>query len=286
MSQPHRSILYSPAANEKAILKGHSLAVDGLIFDLEDSVLPKEKVFARKLICQILKESREKFGTRRIIVRINGLKTPWGADDLLQVSAVSPDAILIPKVESGNDLVSVTKLADLETLKINLWAMIETPLGVLNAQSIASSSNLEALVMGTNDLIEDIGGINTPYREALLNSLNHVILVARAYKLICLDGVYNSFRDQEGLEVSCIQGRNLGFDGKTLIHPSQISTANRVFAPSKKQIEEAKLKIKEFARVKESGIGVAVVNGQIVESLHVQTAKNLIRMSKKIIDNP
>lgn len=281
--EPHRSVLYTPAVNEKAVLKGCSLPVDGLIFDLEDSVLPDEKIPARKLICRVLSENRQKFGNRKLIVRINSFDSGWGKEDLLAIATVHPTAILIPKVDSVSDLRRITNLIDLEAMKIPMWAMIETSRGVLNAQEIArDSANLEALVFGTNDLIEDIRGKISSDRKALLGSLNHIVLVSRAYELLCLDGVFNFLDDEEGFKESCLQGRELGFDGKTLIHPRQIDIANEVFSPTLAQIKEAKLKIKEFERVTLLGRGVAVFNGQIIENLHVQAAKNLLEMAKKI----
>ncbi len=273
----NRSILYMPASNERAFIKGMILPVDGIILDLEDAIGVSEKQYSRDLICKLITDNRNSFDQRRLVVRINSLKSPWGIEDLKEISRVNPDAILIPKVENKKDLQDVNALLPDKQKDIKLWAMIETSRGVLNSQEIAESvGSLEALVIGSNDLIKDLGAKHGVERLALLGSLNHVLLAARANNLLCFDGVHNAFKDLKGLHVSCLQGRELGFDGKTLIHPSQISKTNEVFSPSSDEISEARLYIEEFQKVQLEGNAIAVVNGQIVENLHVEIAKKLL----------
>lgn len=277
---PHRSILYMPGSNPRALDKGRTLEVDALILDLEDAVSPEEKGRAREQVVSTLAEGG--FGHRRLIIRINGLDTPWGEEDLAAAIEAKPDAILLPKVDTSEILTSVA--ARLESSDpVRLWAMMETPLGILNAAEIAPSTpRLEAFVMGTNDLAKDLSTRFRPDRAPLMTGLGLCLLAARAHGLLCIDGVFNAFKDVEGLAAECEAGRDLGFDGKTLIHPAQVACANRIFAPSAKEIHEAREIVEAFEKAEALGQGVAVLNGRIVENLHAETAKRTLTKAAAI----
>lgn len=265
MSQrPVRSVLYIPASKERALEKAKGLACDAIIFDLEDAVAIDEKVPARTLLAETLPTAD--YGARLRIVRVNGLDTTWGPADVLSV--VDADAVLLPKVNSAAD---VDAIAALTTLPI--WAMMETPLGILNAAEIAAHPRLEGMVMGTNDLAKDLNTRHRPDREPLLTSLQMCLLAARAHGVTIVDGVYNAFKDDAGLKVECDQGRDMGFEGKTLIHPAQLGVANTAFAPSEAEIDLSKRQIEAFEQAERDGQGVAVVDGKIVENLHIVTAR-------------
>ena len=265
MSQrPVRSVLYIPASKERALEKAKGLACDAIIFDLEDAVAIDGKVPARTLLAETLPTAD--YGARLRIVRVNGLDTTWGREDVLSV--VNADAVLLPKVNSAAD---VDAIAALTTLPI--WAMMETPLGILNAAEIAAHPRLEGMVMGTNDLAKDLNTRHRPDREPLLKSLQMCLLAARAHGVTIVDGVYNAFKDDAGLKVECDQGRDMGFEGKTLIHPAQLEVANTAFAPSEAEIDLSKRQIEAFEQAERDGQGVAVVDGKIVENLHIVTAR-------------
>lgn len=265
MSQrPVRSVLYIPASKERALEKAKGLACDAIIFDLEDAVAIDEKVPARTLLAETLPTAD--YGARLRIVRVNGLDTTWGPADVLSV--VDADAVLLPKVNSAAD---VDAIAALTTLPI--WAMMETPLGILNAAEIAAHPRLEGMVMGTNDLAKDLNTRHRPDREPLLTSLQMCLLAARAHGVTIVDGVYNAFKDEAGLKVECDQGRDMGFEGKTLIHPAQLGVANTAFAPSEAEIDLSKRQIEAFEQAERDGQGVAVVDEKIVENLHIVTAR-------------
>lgn len=265
MSQrPVRSVLYIPASKERALEKAKGLACDAIIFDLEDAVAIDEKVPARTLLAETLPTAD--YGARLRIVRVNGLDTTWGREDVLSV--VDADAVLLPKVNSAAD---VDAIAALTTLPI--WAMMETPLGILNAAEIAAHPRLEGMVMGTNDLAKDLNTRHRPDREPLLTSLQMCLLAARAHGVTIVDGVYNAFKDEAGLKVECDQGRDMGFEGKTLIHPAQLGVANTAFAPSEAEIDLSKRQIEAFEQAERDGQGVAVVDEKIVENLHIVTAR-------------
>jgi len=260
-SRPRRSVLYMPGANTRALEKAKSLPADSLILDLEDAVAPDAKTQARENIRAALVTG---FGHREAVVRINGLNTQWGLDDLMAFTDTKADAILLPKVESASQIQEVASLLKqlnaASTMKI--WAMIETPLAIFNLQEIASSHPmLEALVLGTSDLVKDLHARHTPGRVETQTALSLSVLAARAHQLCVLDGVHLSLDDEEGLRQSCLQGRDMGFDGKTLIHPSQIALANQVFGPSPEEIDEAKQKITAYEIAINSGAGIAVLNG-------------------------
>jgi len=274
MSHPYRSVLYLPGSRERVLEKAKTLAVDAVIFDLEDAVTPDDKPVARDLVAKTVMAGG--YGARQILIRINGLDTPWGADDLVAAIAAEPDGILVPKVDSSADLIEIAGKLRGNT---RLWAMMETPLGILNAADIASSTPaLQGFVMGTNDLVKDLFARHTPDRAAVMASLSICLLAARAHGLVCIDGVYNAFNDEAGLAIECQQGCDMGFDGKTLIHPAQLDIANRIFAPSADDLALAARYIAAF----DSADGVAVVDGKIVENLHVDNARRLLAKSAQI----
>lgn len=274
--RPLRSVLYIPGARERALEKARDLPADAIIFDLEDAVAVDEKENARTLLARKLAEGG--YGARMRIVRINGLDSPWGRADAAAFAGSAADAILVPKVASPADLDAVAALVP----DLPLWAMLETPAGVLNAAAIAAHPRLEGVVMGTNDLAKDLSARVGPRRAELLTALQLCLLAARAHGLAIIDGVFNAFRDAEGLAHECAQGRDMGFDGKTLIHPAQIEVANTAFAPSETEIELARRQISAFEEATSAGQGVAVVDGRIVENLHVATARELLTRAEAI----
>jgi (3S)-malyl-CoA thioesterase len=269
-ARPYRSVLYIPGSRDRALEKARDLAVDAIIFDLEDAVAADEKSNARVLLATRLAEAG--YGARAQIVRINGMDTPWGADDLAAIAAIGPEAILLPKVGSAADVAAVAARIDAvpAARHTRIWAMMETPMGVLNAAQIAQAPRMAGFVMGTNDLAKDLGSRT---RGALHMALQHCLLAARAAGIICVDGVYNAFRDEAGLAAECAEGRDFGFDGKTLIHPAQVAIANAVFAPTEAEIDLARRQITAYEAARAAGQGVAVVDGRIVENLHVDTAR-------------
>jgi citrate lyase beta subunit len=281
--QPYRSVLYMPGANPRALEKARTLPADALILDLEDAVLPEEKPRARTLVADAVRAGG--FGERRVLVRINPLDTPWGAEDVAAVAAAGPDAILLPKVERADDVRrAAARAADARAPEATrLWAMMETPRAVLNAAAIAASHRrLEGFVMGTNDLAKDLRAAHTPDRAPLLPSLGVCLLAARAEGLVAVDGVYNAFRDLDGFRAACTQSRDLGFDGRTLIHPDQIAAANAAFAPTADEIALAEAQVAAFDAARARGEGVAVLNGRIVENLHVAIARRLLARAATI----
>ena len=281
-SRPRRSVLYMPGANTRALEKAKSLPADSLILDLEDAVAPDAKAQARENIRTALATG---FGHREAVVRINGLNTQWGLDDLKAFADTKADAILLPKVESASQIQRVASLLKqfnpANTMKI--WAMIETPLAIFHLPEIASSHPmLEALVLGTSDLVKDLHARHTPSRVETQTALSLSVLAARAHQLCVLDGVHLTLEDEEGLKQSCVQGRDMGFDGKTLIHPSQIAFANEIFGPSSEEIEEAKQRINAYDAAISAGAGIALLNGKLVEELHIQDAKRILALADAI----
>lgn len=286
MAQPdflYRSVLYMPGSKERALEKAKTLDADALILDLEDAVAPNEKAQARDMVCQAVRAGG--YGHRKLIIRVNGLDTEWGEDDLAAAAAAQPDAILIPKVSSPNDIVKVegkVKSAGAHD-GVKLWAMMETPLGMLNAAAIAACTpRLMGFVMGTNDLVSELNAAHTGDRLPVVTSLSLCLLAARAHGLVCVDGVYNAFKDDDGLRRACEQGRDFGFDGKTLIHPAQLAITNEVFAPSREDLEQASAYVDAYTQATARGEGVAVVNGKIVENLHVASAQKLLAKAAAI----
>lgn len=263
-SRPYRSALYIPGSKDRALDKARGLPTDVIIFDLEDAVTPDAKPGARATLQTALATGG--YGPRLKLVRINGLDTEWGADDAAAVTAMDCDGVLLPKV---NGLADIDALAGLVG-DLPIWAMMETPQGVLNAAAIAAHPRVAGFVLGTNDLAKDLG---TRGRPALTTSLQHCLLAARATGIIALDGVYNAFKDEVGLRAECNDGRDLGFDGKTLIHPAQLAIANEIFGPTEDDIALARRQIAAFEEAEAAGQGVAVVDGHIVENLHIVTAR-------------
>jgi len=265
MTRPYRSVLYIPAANARAMEKAQALPADAIIFDLEDAVAPSEKAAAREMLARALAAD---YGGRARIVRINGMDTEWGEADA-RAFAGAADAMLVPKVSRGADLDRVAALVP----GTPLWAMMETAEGMLNAAEIAAHPRLQGMVMGTNDLAKELNSRFRPDRLAMMAGLGLCLLAARAHGRVIVDGVFNAFRDEDGLRAECEQGRDMGFDGKTLIHPAQLAVANQVFAPTEAEIELARRQIAAFDEAQAQGKGVAVVDGRIVENLHVETAR-------------
>ena len=263
----YRSTLYIPASKERALDKARSLDCDAIIFDLEDAVTPEEKSAARQTLAQEL--AKGGFGHRQRIVRINALDTEWGADDARAVADMECDAVLLPKVNGPAHIKSLTEI----TKTLPIWCMMETPRGVLNALDIADCPSVAGFILGTNDLAKDIGCATGGDRSAMMTALQTCLMAARAAGIICVDGVYNAFKDDEGLKAECEQGRALGMDGKTLIHPAQLAIANAAFAPTPDQIDLARRQIEAFDAALARGEGVAVVDGKIVENLHIETAR-------------
>mgnify|MGYP001765230179 CR=1 FL=1 len=256
--------------------KARSLPADAIIFDLEDAVSPEEKPRARELLAEVLR--RDDFGARARIVRVNGLDTPWGAEDLAAFADhEGVDAVLVPKVNGPDDLEAVAA-----RVKAPLWAMMETAKGCLNAAAIAAHPRLEGIVMGTNDLAKELGTRFRPDRLPMMAGLGMAVLAAKACGKVIVDGVFNAFKDEEGLRAECDQGRDMGFDGKTLIHPAQLDIANAAFAPSPEELDLARRQIAAFAEARARGEGVAVVDGKIVENLHIVTAEALLAKASQI----
>jgi citrate lyase beta subunit len=283
--RPRRSCLYVPGANTRALEKTKSLPADAFILDLEDAVAPEAKAVARQAILEAVGE--REYGAREVVIRVNGIETDWGQDDLDMAACASVDGVLVPKVTSGDDVRSVDRfLSDAGAAPdLGLWVMIELPLAILNINEIAAAANytrLTGFVMGTNDLAKAFNAVSTPDRQAFMFSLSAALAAARAYGLAAIDGVYNDINSEAGLSAECEQGRVLGFDGKTLIHPKQIDIANRVFSPSESELGYAKQVIEAFARPENRGKGVISLNGQMVELLHLEQAKRLIAISDSI----
>jgi citrate lyase subunit beta/citryl-CoA lyase len=283
--RPRRSVLYMPGSNARALDKGRSLPADGLILDLEDAVAPDAKATARDQIGAAVKAGG--YGRREIIIRVNGLDGPWGQADVAMAARSGADAILLPKVESANEVHALDQLMQRGGAPSDLaiWCMIETPLGVLRSAEIAAAGGrLACFVMGTSDLAKDLQASHTRERLPLLTSLGLCVLAARAYRLAILDGVHLDLNDDAGFAESCRQGRELGFDGKTLIHPKTIEAANRAFAPSEAELEFSRRVIQAHAEATAAGKGVVVVDGRLVENLHVENARRLVALGEAIAE--
>jgi len=280
--RPRRSMLFMPGSNVRALEKAKTLACDGIIFDLEDAVAPDAKSIAREQVEAAVRAGG--YGHRELIVRINGLNTPWWRDDLKAVAGLAVAAVLLPKVEDAAVFSCVEKeLAKYGGRGTALWAMLETPMAFLRAEEIATASErLKCLVIGTNDLVKDLHGQHTPDRQPVMTALGVALLVARSYGLVALDGVYNDFKDVDGFYAECCQGRALGFDGKTLIHPAQIEAANKVYGPSEAECVEACRIIAAFSAAEAEGKGVAVLDGRMVEDLHVKQALRMLAVAEAI----
>ncbi len=281
--RPRRSLLFIPGSNPRALEKARALPADGLIIDLEDAVAAEAKEEARAIVAAALAAGG--YGGRELVLRVNPLDTPWGHADLAAAATLPIDAVLLPKVESA-DRVRLT-ISLLEALgapeRLELWCMIETPLGILEAPQIAGASpRLAVLVLGTSDLTKDLHAIATRDRLPLITALGLAMLAARAHGLAILDGVHLDLSDEEGFALVCRQGRELGFDGKTLIHPTQIGPANAAFAPSAAEVEWSRRIIAAHAAAAAAGKGVALVEGKLIESLHVENARRLLGLAEGI----
>jgi citrate lyase subunit beta / citryl-CoA lyase len=281
--RPRRSVLYMPGANERALEKAKSLPADALILDLEDAVAPEAKAQARERVCAAATSGE--YGARELTIRVNGLDTPWHADDLAAVAAAGPAAVVVPKVGSVADVAAVEKALEAGGAPDHtvIWAMLETPAAMFHAVDIATASErLAVLVMGTNDLAKELHAEHVPGRQPLLTGLGLCVLAARHAGKVILDGVYNDITDAAGFEAECRQGRELGFDGKTLIHPSQLELCNRAFAPGDDQVASAREVIAAFDEATAAGRGVATVNGRMIESLHVDNARRTLALADAI----
>jgi (3S)-malyl-CoA thioesterase len=274
--RPLRSVLYIPGSKARALEKARELPADAIIFDLEDAVAPEEKAAARELLSDMLAEGG--YGRRLRIVRINALATEWGRADAAAAAAMDCDAVLVPKVDGPADVAAVRGILGDRPI----WAMMETPRGCLDALAIAGAPGMAGFVMGTNDLAKELGARFRVDRLPMIAALSTCLMAARTAGIPCIDGVYNAFRDEEGLRTECEQGRDLGMDGKTVIHPAQIDIANAVFAPSEAELALAGRHIAAFDAAVAAGQGVAVVDGKIVENLHVASARALLARAEAI----
>lgn len=284
-ARPRRSALYMPGSNPRALEKGRTLMADVLILDLEDAVAPDAKDAARTNIATALAEGG--YGKREILVRVNALDAPWGRQDLADLATCGADGILLPKVESADAVRKALSILDAAggPADLAVWCMIETPMGVLHAEEIAAASpRMAGFVMGTSDLAKELHCLHTPQRLPFMTSLNHVILVARAYGLAALDGVHLDLSDDEGFRENCRQGLELGFDGKTLIHPKTIDLANETFGPSDREVEYSRQIIAAFEEAQSEGKGVVVLDGKLVENLHVVNARRILTLAQMIKD--
>ncbi len=281
--RPRRSVLYMPGSNPRALEKAKTLAADGLIFDLEDAVTPDAKAEARDQVCMALKGGG--YGGRETIVRVNGLATPWGHADLAAAATSGADAVLIPKVDSADGVRQALAVLDEAggPKDLPLWAMMETAHGMLRAEEIAvSSPRLTCFVMGTSDLAKELHAAHTPLRLPMITALGLCMLAGRAHGLTLLDGVHLDLSDEEGYAASCRHGLELGFDGKTLIHPKQIAPANDAFGPSEFEIAQARKIISAHEEASAEGKGVVLVDGKLIENLHVEDAKRQVQLAEAI----
>jgi len=281
--RPRRSVLYMPGSNTRALEKARELPADGLILDLEDAVSPDAKDLARRQIVEALTEGG--YGSREVVIRINGLDTAWGREDLTAVARIGADAILFPKVESPEAVQAAAAALDEAGAPADLpiWIMPETPRGILHIDSIAGSHpRLAVIVMGTSDLAKELRVPHTAERTGLLTALSLCVMAARAHGLEILDGVHLDLSDAAGFRAACERGRELGFDGKTLIHPKQLEAANQVFAPTAQSLANARTIIQAWEQARTEGKGVVVVNGRLIENLHVEEARRSLALDKAI----
>ena len=285
--RPRRSVLYMPGSNARAIEKARTLAVDGVILDLEDAVAPDAKMQARKQVVEAVRAGG--FGAREVFIRVNGIDTPWHAEDMDAATHAAPDAILVPKIGSVEQLERVgQRLLDMKIdLKVRIWAMIETPEAIFNINALAaeahdSESRLAGFVIGTNDLAKETRARIVPGRAPMLPWLAQCILAAHAHRIEILDGVYNDIGDAEGFAQECAQGRDMGFDGKTIIHPSQIEACNAAFSPSADEVAEARKTIAAFDRPENKDKGVVQIDRRMVERMHADMARRTVAIAEAI----
>ena len=287
-ARPRRSVLYMPGSNARALEKAKEIPADALILDLEDAVAPDAKEEARKQVCDAVKAGG--YGKREIAIRVNGLDTAWGKADIAAAVAAGPDAVLVPKINTPEDVAraeaEMASAGAPETMQ--LWCMIETPLAMLNIKEIAAkaetSPRMNVWVMGTNDIAKELRCQHTPDRMPMMTSLGLAMLAARAYGLVILDGVYNDIKDEEVFLAICEQGRDLGMDGKTLIHPSQVGPCNRIFSPDAETVEFSRKVIEAFDLAENQGKGVLKVDGKMVEILHAEIARRVVNVADQIAE--
>jgi citrate lyase subunit beta / citryl-CoA lyase len=287
LARPRRSVLYMPGSNAKALAKAKTLAADALILDLEDSVAPDQKFIARGQVAEAVRARA--FGGREVVIRVNGPHTPWGEEDLVSASAAGPDAILLPKVDGAGAIMAAAR-----TLReagapdrTRIWAMMETPNAILNAGSIAAvaadpTSRLEVMVMGLNDLAKETRARLTPGRPTMTAWIAACVVAARAHGVEIIDGVFNDIKDLDGFRLECLQGRDMGLDGKTLVHPSQIDICNDAFAPTSAEVESAAAIIGAFGLPENAGKGVIQLDGRMVELLHADMARKTLAIADAI----
>ncbi|RZS44268.1 citrate lyase subunit beta/citryl-CoA lyase [Herbihabitans rhizosphaerae] len=281
--RPRRSVLYMPGANDRALEKAKTLAADALILDLEDSVAPDSKVDGRDKVCAAVASGE--YGKRELTIRVNGFDTEWHDDDLRAAAQAGPDAVVVPKVNSATEVHAIESALESAGAPDHtaIWAMVETPVAMLHAEEIARASDrLTVLVMGTNDLAKELHAEHVPGRAPLLGGLSLALLAARATGKVILDGVYNEVKNLEGFEAECVQGRQFGFDGKTLIHPTQLEPCNRVFAPADAEVDSSRKIIEAFEAARAEGRGVVTVDGKMIENLHVDNARRILAVHDAI----
>jgi citrate lyase subunit beta/citryl-CoA lyase len=281
--RPRRSALYMPGANERALEKAKGIPADTLILDLEDAVAPDAKEEARDRVCAAA--SSGEYGSKEIVIRVNGIGTEWHDADLAAAAKAAPDAVLVPKVNSAAEVAALVDALEAGGAPVStkLWAMLETPVAVTDAVAICTSSQrLTVLVMGTNDLAKELQAIARPGRAALQYGLQACVLAARLAGKVILDGVYNDIKDADGFRAECEQGLELGFDGKTLIHPGQVDPCNEVFAPSEAEVASSRKIIAAFEEAEAEGRGVVTVNGRMIENLHVDNARRILALADAI----
>lgn len=281
--RPRRSALYLPGNKPRALEKGQTLPADVLVFDLEDAVGPDAKADSRNAVCDALRS--RSYAPREVVVRINGLGTQWHDDDLAAVADSTAHGVLVPKVEGGEQVRALAAALDALDApeSLQLWVMIETPTAFLRAEEIASASErLAALVVGTNDLVNELHGLHVPGRAPIAAALSLAVLGARAGGKAVLDGVFNDISDEAGFRAEAQQGREMGFDGKTLIHPSQVGPANAVFGPSEKELDHARKVVAAYEEAQAAGTSVITVDGRMIESLHVRDAQRILALAERI----
>ena len=281
--RPRRSVLYMPGANERALEKAKSLPTDALILDLEDSVAPDAKAEARERVAAAAASGD--YGHREVTVRVNAPGTPWHADDLKAAAQAGPDAVVVPKVDSPRTVHEVEAALEAAGVpdRTAIWAMVETPVAMLEARAIAAASErLTVLVLGTNDLAKELHAEHVPGRAPLLTGLSLALLAARATGRVVLDGVYNDVQDLDGFEAEARQGRQLGFDGKTLIHPRQLEPCNRIFTPAQAEVDRSRRIIDAFEQATSQGRGVVTVDGRMIENLHVDEARRVLALAQAV----
>jgi citrate lyase subunit beta/citryl-CoA lyase len=286
-ARPRRSVLYMPGSNPRAIAKARGLAADSIVLDLEDSVAPEAKKIAREQVVAAVREGG--FGRREVVIRVNGVESPWGRDDLAAAMAAAPDAILLPKIDGPGSVMQVAReLREAGAPEnIRLWAMMETPMAILHAGSIAAvaadpGSRLDALVMGLNDLAKETRARFSPGRSSMTAWLALCVVAARAHGVDIIDGVYNDIANVKGFEAECLQGRDMGLDGKTLIHPSQIDAANAAFGPTDVEVASAQAIIGAFSLPENAGKGAIQLDGRMVERLHAEMARRTLSIAQGI----